>query len=141
MYVVLNYYSFLLTRNFTTKQQVDIKSICKSNLYSSFTVIMYDFSQVKRCAEMSRKLRFFKDQIQKAGMLPSPRPASQPDIELEELEVSLQYFSSCWQMNSLLYYPNRVYAYLFSCILLAPSKSSCRLILNFRYNLQSTNTS
>ncbi|XP_015058844.1 V-type proton ATPase subunit a1 [Solanum pennellii] len=46
-------------------------------------------NQVKRCAEMSRKLRFFKDQIQKAGMLPSLRPASQPDIELEELEIQL----------------------------------------------------
>ncbi|XP_009617904.1 V-type proton ATPase subunit a1-like [Nicotiana tomentosiformis] len=46
-------------------------------------------NQVKRCAEMSRKLRFFKDQIQKAGLLPSPRPASQPDIELEELEIQL----------------------------------------------------
>lgn len=46
-------------------------------------------NQVKRCAEMSRKLRFFKDQIQKAGLLPSPHPASQPDIELEELEIQL----------------------------------------------------
>ncbi|KAJ8563680.1 hypothetical protein K7X08_032132 [Anisodus acutangulus] len=46
-------------------------------------------NQVKRCAEMSRKLRFFKDQTQKAGLLPSPRPASQPDIELEELEIQL----------------------------------------------------
>nr|GMD61377.1 V-type proton ATPase subunit A1-like [Ipomoea batatas] len=46
-------------------------------------------NQVKRCAEMSRKLRFFKDQIHKAGLLPSPNPASQPDIELEELETQL----------------------------------------------------
>ncbi|KAL3649366.1 V-type proton ATPase subunit a1 [Castilleja foliolosa] len=46
-------------------------------------------NQVKRCAEMSRKLRFFKDQIHKAGLLPSPHPASQPDVELEELEVRL----------------------------------------------------
>jgi hypothetical protein len=45
------------------------------------------FSQVKRCAEMSRKLRFFKDQIGKAGLLSSMRPVIQPDIELEELEV------------------------------------------------------
>lgn len=36
---------------------------------------------------MSRKLRFFKDQISKAGLLGSVRPVSQPDIELEELEV------------------------------------------------------
>ncbi|XP_051143350.1 V-type proton ATPase subunit a1-like isoform X2 [Andrographis paniculata] len=46
-------------------------------------------NQVKRCAEMSRKLRFFKDQIQKAGLLPSSLPSSQPDFELEELETRL----------------------------------------------------
>ncbi|KAA8549508.1 hypothetical protein F0562_001192 [Nyssa sinensis] len=46
-------------------------------------------NQVKRCAEMSRKLRFFKDQIHKAGLLSSGRPASQPDVELEELEIQL----------------------------------------------------
>ncbi|KAL0390486.1 UNVERIFIED_CONTAM: V-type proton ATPase subunit a1 [Sesamum calycinum] len=46
-------------------------------------------NQVKRCAEMSRKLRFFKDQIHKAGLMPSPHPLSQPDIELEELEIRL----------------------------------------------------
>ncbi|KAG8371380.1 hypothetical protein BUALT_Bualt13G0081800 [Buddleja alternifolia] len=46
-------------------------------------------NQVKRCAEMSRKLRFLKDQINKAGLLPSPHSISQPDIELEELEVQL----------------------------------------------------
>ncbi|OIT06141.1 PREDICTED: V-type proton ATPase subunit a1 isoform X1 [Nicotiana attenuata] len=46
-------------------------------------------NQVKRCAEMSRKLRYFKDQIHKAGLLPPPLPASQPDIELEELEIQL----------------------------------------------------
>lgn len=45
------------------------------------------FSQVKRCAEMSRKLRFIKDQISKASLLSSLRPVMQPDIELEELEV------------------------------------------------------
>lgn len=57
--------------------------------YVSYMVIIFSVdSQVKRCAEMSRKLRFFKDQIHKAGLLPSPNPASQPDIELEELEVS-----------------------------------------------------
>uniref|UniRef100_A0A5B7BCS9 V-type proton ATPase subunit a n=1 Tax=Davidia involucrata TaxID=16924 RepID=A0A5B7BCS9_DAVIN len=46
-------------------------------------------NQVKRCAEMSRKLRFFKDQILKAGLLSSGRPALQPDVELEELEIQL----------------------------------------------------
>ncbi|CAK9170180.1 unnamed protein product [Ilex paraguariensis] len=46
-------------------------------------------NQVKRCAEMSRKLRFFKDQIHKAGLPTSAHPASQPDVELEELEIQL----------------------------------------------------
>ncbi|CAN4100907.1 unnamed protein product [Withania somnifera] len=38
---------------------------------------------------MSRKLRYFKDQIHKAGLLPPPLPASQTDIELEEMEIQL----------------------------------------------------
>lgn len=36
---------------------------------------------------MSRKLRFFKDQISKAGLSSYARPTLQPDIDLEELEV------------------------------------------------------
>lgn len=46
-------------------------------------------NQVKRCAEMSRKLRFFSDQINKAGVRSSVRPALEPDIDLEELEARL----------------------------------------------------
>lgn len=46
-------------------------------------------NQVKRCGEMSRKLHFFKEQINKAGLLSSIRPVSQPDIDLEELEIKL----------------------------------------------------
>ena len=41
---------------------------------------------------MSRKLRFFKDQISKAGLMSSSRTVLQPDIDLEDLEVSF-YFS------------------------------------------------
>ncbi|CAO1942168.1 unnamed protein product [Urochloa humidicola] len=46
-------------------------------------------NQVKRCAEMSRKLRFVSDQINKAGVGSSVRPALEPDIDLEELEARL----------------------------------------------------
>lgn len=46
-------------------------------------------NQVKRCGEMSRKLRFFKDQISKAGLISSLHSATQPDVELEELEIQL----------------------------------------------------
>lgn len=58
-------------------------------------------NQVKRCAEMSRKLRFFKDQIHKAGLVPSPNTASEPDIELEELEIQLvEHEHELIEMNS-----------------------------------------
>ncbi|KAI7738296.1 hypothetical protein M8C21_015124 [Ambrosia artemisiifolia] len=46
-------------------------------------------NQVKRCAEMSRKLRFLKDQIHKAGLLSSALPTLQPDVDLEALESQL----------------------------------------------------
>ncbi|XP_022893106.1 V-type proton ATPase subunit a1-like isoform X2 [Olea europaea var. sylvestris] len=50
---------------------------------------------------MSRKLRFFKDQINKAGLVPSPHPASEPDIVLEELEIQLaEHEHELIEMNS-----------------------------------------
>ncbi|KAK8968883.1 Vacuolar proton ATPase a1 [Platanthera guangdongensis] len=46
-------------------------------------------NQVKRCGEMSRKLRFLKDQINKSNLTILARPALEPDTNLEELEVLL----------------------------------------------------
>ncbi|MCO5605790.1 hypothetical protein L7F22_059974 [Adiantum nelumboides] len=46
-------------------------------------------NQVKRCGEMARKLRFFKDQMAKAGIPIAARSAAQKDLELDELEVKL----------------------------------------------------
>ncbi|KAF3438721.1 hypothetical protein FNV43_RR21485 [Rhamnella rubrinervis] len=58
-------------------------------------------NQVKRCAEMSRKLRFFKDQISKASLLSSVHPVLQPDIELEDLEIQLaEHEHELIEMNS-----------------------------------------
>ncbi|CAL5200304.1 unnamed protein product [Lathyrus oleraceus] len=58
-------------------------------------------NQVKRCAEMSRKLRFFKDQINKAGLMSSSRTLLQPDIDLEDLEVHLaEHEHELIEMNS-----------------------------------------
>lgn len=37
---------------------------------------------------MSRKLRFFSDQISKAGVTAASLPVMQPDFDLEELEVA-----------------------------------------------------
>ncbi|XVF19522.1 hypothetical protein REPUB_Repub11eG0118000 [Reevesia pubescens] len=58
-------------------------------------------NQVKRCGEMSRKLRFFKDQISKAGLLSSVHPIVEPDVELEELEIQLaEHEHELIEMNS-----------------------------------------
>ncbi|XP_042506300.1 V-type proton ATPase subunit a1-like isoform X2 [Macadamia integrifolia] len=58
-------------------------------------------NQVKRCGEMSRKLRFFKYQISKAGLLHATRPTLQPDIDLEELEIQLsEHESELIEMNA-----------------------------------------
>ncbi|KAL5832987.1 hypothetical protein ACOSQ3_016661 [Xanthoceras sorbifolium] len=58
-------------------------------------------NQVKRCGEMSRKLRFFKEQINKAGLLSSVHPVSAPDVELEELEMQLaEHEHELIEMNS-----------------------------------------
>lgn len=58
-------------------------------------------NQVKRCAEMSRKLRFFKDQISKAGLLSSGRSTLQPDVGLEELEIQLaEHETELLEMNA-----------------------------------------
>ena len=47
---------------------------------------------------MSRKLRFFKDQINKAGLMSSLHTVLQPDIELEDLEVSFN-FTDCFLLD------------------------------------------
>ncbi|XP_039032890.1 V-type proton ATPase subunit a1-like isoform X2 [Hibiscus syriacus] len=58
-------------------------------------------NQVKRCGEMSRKLRFFKDQIVKAGLQSSIHPVVEPDVELEELEILLaEHENELIEMNS-----------------------------------------
>ncbi|XLU45254.1 hypothetical protein S245_040068, partial [Arachis hypogaea] len=55
---------------------------------------------VKQCAEMSRKLRFFKDQINKAGIMTS-HTALQPEIDLEDLEIQLaEHEHELIEMNS-----------------------------------------
>lgn len=43
---------------------------------------------------MSRKLRFFKDQIDKAGLRCLPRHELEPDIELGDLEVRNEFSSA-----------------------------------------------
>ncbi|PNT47491.1 hypothetical protein POPTR_002G028600v4 [Populus trichocarpa] len=45
-------------------------------------------AQIKRCAEMARKLRFFKEQMKKAGLSPTKSLRSS-DVDLDRLEVAL----------------------------------------------------
>ncbi|CAK9178467.1 unnamed protein product [Ilex paraguariensis] len=46
-------------------------------------------SQIKRCGEMARKLRFFREQMTKAGFSPSTRSTMDTEINLDDLEVKL----------------------------------------------------
>ncbi|XP_010542602.1 PREDICTED: V-type proton ATPase subunit a1 [Tarenaya hassleriana] len=58
-------------------------------------------NQVKRCGEMSRKLRFFKDQIDKSDLRLLPGHELEPDIELEDLERQLaDHEHELLEMNS-----------------------------------------
>lgn len=68
-----------------------VNSYIVLNIYTYPVVSFVGYSQVKRCAEMSRKLRFFKDQIHKASLVSAIQAGMQPDIELEELEVCLNF--------------------------------------------------
>lgn len=55
----------------------------------TYSFVLYDVLQIKRCGEMARKLRFFKEQMTKAGVVPSTRPMSRADIVMDDLEVYL----------------------------------------------------
>ncbi|CAI0437872.1 unnamed protein product [Linum tenue] len=46
-------------------------------------------AQIKKCGEMARKLRFFKEQMEKAGVEPSKIPDPQADINMDDLEFKL----------------------------------------------------
>ncbi|XP_056168915.1 V-type proton ATPase subunit a1-like isoform X2 [Syzygium oleosum] len=62
---------------------------------------MWVVLQVKRCGEMSRKLRFFRDQVGKAGIMSPENPVVQPDVVLEELEIQLaEHEHELIEMNS-----------------------------------------
>lgn len=44
--------------------------------------------KIKRCGEMARKLRFFKDQMSKAGVSPKEFLGKDVDIDLDDVEVN-----------------------------------------------------
>ncbi|XP_047147751.1 V-type proton ATPase subunit a2-like [Vigna umbellata] len=50
-------------------------------------------TQIKRCGEMARRLRFFKEQMLKAGV--SPKYSTTPvDVNIDDLEVKLTEIES-----------------------------------------------
>ncbi|KAF9684402.1 hypothetical protein SADUNF_Sadunf04G0114600 [Salix dunnii] len=46
-------------------------------------------AQIKKFGEMARKLRFFKEQMEKAGVTPLTKPMKQAEIDVDDLEVKL----------------------------------------------------
>ncbi|XP_044488585.1 V-type proton ATPase subunit a3-like [Mangifera indica] len=46
-------------------------------------------AQIKKCGEMARKLRFFKDQMLKAGLTPPIKSTRTVDNDIDDLEVKL----------------------------------------------------
>ncbi|XP_021758353.1 V-type proton ATPase subunit a2-like [Chenopodium quinoa] len=46
-------------------------------------------AQIKRCGEMARKIRFFKEQMNKAGLLPSTWFSPSDSVNLDALEMKL----------------------------------------------------
>ncbi|KAI8024757.1 V-type proton ATPase subunit a3 [Camellia lanceoleosa] len=46
-------------------------------------------TQIKRCAEMARKLRYFREEMSRAGWSPTTKPVGRADIDMDDLEVKL----------------------------------------------------
>ena len=61
----------------------------------SLTLVLIYFldlwMKIKRCGEMARKLRFFKDQMSKAGVSPKEFLGNDVDIDLDDVEVNTAF--------------------------------------------------
>ncbi|KAL0360612.1 UNVERIFIED_CONTAM: V-type proton ATPase subunit a2 [Sesamum radiatum] len=58
-------------------------------------------TQIKRCGEMARKLRFFRDQMKRTGFLSSSWSPMGTNVNLDELEVKLgEYEAELLEMNA-----------------------------------------
>jgi hypothetical protein len=70
--------------------------------------------QVKRYVEISRRLNFFSDHINKALVKCFVQPALQPDINLEELEryIISEFFTAKQETSSLLISSSMLVTYL-----------------------------
>ena len=52
-----------------------------------FTALTLFLMQIKRTGEMARKLRFFKEQMSKAGIEISPMQSTETPLDFDDLEV------------------------------------------------------
>ena len=48
---------------------------------------------------MARKIRFFKDQMSKAGVLPKEMLGKENDIDLDDVEVNWRYLLGCFSFS------------------------------------------
>ena len=55
--------------------------------------------QVKRTDELSRKMRFFTDQVEKSGVIPGARSGAVDPLNMDELEVQPLHTSSFIHRN------------------------------------------
>lgn len=60
-------------------------------------------AQIKRCDEMARQLRFFRDEVVKGGVLVAGRLAAEPQLDFDALEGKLAsleqvggWLAGCW---------------------------------------------
>lgn len=87
----LDCYFFNISPFFIQTELLFLGDTCSNHYLSPIHVYHYVFPllKIKKCGEMARKLRFFKEQMMKAGLTPSIKSVSQTDTNTDDLEV-------CW---------------------------------------------
>ncbi|KAG8473681.1 hypothetical protein CXB51_035988 [Gossypium anomalum] len=81
---------FLLVRHFFMLCLLMDAQLLSKSLNSDKSPFQRTYAaQIKRCGEMARKLRFFKEQMLKAGFSPSAKSLGETNIGFDDLEVKL----------------------------------------------------
>lgn len=58
-------------------------------------------NQIKKCGEMARRIRYFREQMSNAGITPPPKSLTRNDIKVDDLEVKLaQLEAELTEMNA-----------------------------------------
>ena len=85
-----------------------------------YECVCFSTMQIKRCGEMARKLRLFKEQMTKAGLSSSTRITRSNDIDLDNLEVAIYcnidfFFSNVPKTSDVLYWNKSSCVCVFVC--------------------------